>query len=338
MFFMSTYSLSHLSDFVLLRETVDLVARDRATTAVLLAHVAEVDARKLYLPAAYPSMYAYCTHELRMSEDSAYKHIQAARTARRFPCIFGAITDGRLHLSAVVTLAPHLTESTADELLAAAEHKTRSEIEKLIAERIPKPDLPTLLKATTPAASPATADRLAPGRVPDHVRTSGQPVSPTRECAQLAARPVEAPAPRARVAPLAPERFALQLTMSQSTHDKLRYAQALLSHQVPAGDIAEVLDRALDTLILALEKQKFAATARPHATQRPTNGTRHVPASVKREVWVRDGGQCTFGTEFMRRKRAEARVAATGSRASRPGATGAAAHTRAITCSPPGMA
>jgi len=148
MIFMSTYSLSHLSDSVLLRDTVDLVAKDRTTTAVLLAHVAEVDARRLYLPAAYPSMYAYCTQELRMSEDSAYKRIQAARTARRFPRIFAAIADGRLHLSAVVTLAPHLTETTADELLAAAERRTRSEIEGLIAERFPKPDLPTLLQAT----------------------------------------------------------------------------------------------------------------------------------------------------------------------------------------------
>ncbi len=63
---MKTYSLSHLSDHALLRDLAALVARDRETTAALLAHIAEVDARKLYLPAAYPSMFLYCVQELHL--------------------------------------------------------------------------------------------------------------------------------------------------------------------------------------------------------------------------------------------------------------------------------
>jgi 5-methylcytosine-specific restriction endonuclease McrA len=81
--------------------------------------------------------------------------------------------------------------------------------------------------------------------------------------------------------------------MSQSTHDKLRYAQTLLSHRVPSGDLAQVLDRVLDLAIGQLDRQKFAATSRPHRP-RSTKSRRHVPAHVKREVWERDGGQCTF--------------------------------------------
>jgi len=42
----STYSLAHLSDAVLLRGLASLVAQDRSTTAVLLAHIAECDARR----------------------------------------------------------------------------------------------------------------------------------------------------------------------------------------------------------------------------------------------------------------------------------------------------
>ena len=82
---MSTYSLSHLTDGVLLRDLAALVARDRTTTAALLAHLAEVDARRLYLPAAHPSMFSYCVHELRLSEETAHKRIRAARAARQFP-------------------------------------------------------------------------------------------------------------------------------------------------------------------------------------------------------------------------------------------------------------
>ena len=102
--------------------------------------------------------------------------------------------------------------------------------------------------------------------------------------------------------PVAPERYALQLTIGQSTHDKLRYAQALLSHQIPSGNLAQVLDRVLDAAIGQLEKRKFAATDRPRHPQRcSTRGARHVPAHVRRAVWERDHGQCTFVSASGRR-------------------------------------
>jgi hypothetical protein len=282
-FVVTSYSLSHLSDHTLLRDLAALVARERTTTAALLAHIAEVDARQLYRPAAYPSMFTYCVGELHLSEEAAFKRIHAARVARRFPAIFEALAQGRLHLSAVVLLAPHLTEHTADELLAAATHQSKSEIERLLAARFPRPDVLAWVE-TTPAMSaprfaeqPATGhadDQHAPGRVED----------------------------RSRVTPLAPERFAVQCTIGQGTHDKLRYAQALLSHQVPSGDIAEVLDRALDALIPRLEKAKFAATCRPRPGHpRSTRSPRYIPADVKRTVWERDQGRCTFVSESGRR-------------------------------------
>src|SRR5438552_4657634 len=95
----SQYCLSHLSDGALLRDLTSLVARDRATTAELLAHLAEVDARKLYRPAGYPSMYAWCMGELHLYEQAAFKRITAARAGRQFPAIFDGVANGNLHLS-----------------------------------------------------------------------------------------------------------------------------------------------------------------------------------------------------------------------------------------------
>jgi hypothetical protein len=307
-----SYSLSHLSDHTLLRDLAALITRDRATTAELLAHIAEVDARKLYLPAAYPSMFAYCVGELRLSEDAAFKRITAARVARRFPAIFDALAQGRLHLSAVVLLAPHLTEHTVDELLAAATHRTRTEIERLLAERFPRPDLLAWVAAIPgsvggPSAEPQAPEhcdnQLAPGRVEEDASQAPGPdeerLSPGRVPTQHAPGRV---GDRSRVTPLAPERFAVQCTISQGTHGKLRYAQALLSHEFPSGDIAEVLDRALDALIPQLERRKFAATARPrHARPRSAASPRYIPAEVKRTVWERDQGRCTFVSENGRR-------------------------------------
>jgi hypothetical protein len=133
-------------------------------SAETLADPAEVDARRLHRAAAYPSMFARCVGVLHLSEDAAYKRIEAARAARRCPAIFPALAEGRLHLSAVVLLAPHLAEETADELLAAATHRTRAALEQWLAGRFPRPDLLTRVE-TLPASPAESTDEQAPGPV-----------------------------------------------------------------------------------------------------------------------------------------------------------------------------
>jgi 5-methylcytosine-specific restriction endonuclease McrA len=286
------YSLSHLSDESLLRGLIALVAQDRITTAEMLAHIAEVDERRLYVPAGYPSMYLYCVQELRLSEDAAAKRIQAARVARRFPLIFAALAQGRLHLTAVGLLAPHLVEETAAELLAAAAGRTKLEIERLLAERFPKSDLLTWV-AAMPAAGPAEANEHAPAHVDDPQVVANSGV----DGPQLAPERV---ALRAHVTPLSSRSYALQATIDPETQDYLRRAQELLGHS--SGDVAQVLKLALKELVARLEKQKFAATDRPRVP-RPTTATnpRSIPAHIRRAVWKRDQGQCTFESERGRR-------------------------------------
>jgi hypothetical protein len=120
------YSLTHLSDETLRRELSAAAAKESQATAELLAHIAEFDERKLYLRAAYPSMIDYCTGELRLSLDAAAKRLQVARVGRGCPGVFHALADGRVHLSGLVLLAPHLTPETADEFLGAALHKSKA--------------------------------------------------------------------------------------------------------------------------------------------------------------------------------------------------------------------
>src|SRR5258706_15660609 len=163
---MERYSLSHLSDQALGRDLATLVARERAATADVVAHIAEFDARKLYLPAAYPSMFAYCVGELRLSEDAVSKRIQAVRAARRSPAVLAALAEGRVHLSGICLLAPHLTPENAAELLAAATHKTKAQIEQVVAERFPRADLPSRVQAmSSPASVALRVEEHAPGHV-----------------------------------------------------------------------------------------------------------------------------------------------------------------------------
>src|SRR5262249_39198901 len=103
---MDSYRLDHLADSTLLRHPPPVVAKDRSTPAYLVAHLAELDARRLHLQEGYSSALAYCVGRLRLSEQSALKRIRAGRTARNFPAIFPALADGRLHLSGVILLKP----------------------------------------------------------------------------------------------------------------------------------------------------------------------------------------------------------------------------------------
>jgi hypothetical protein len=273
---MPAHALTDLADETLLSNLSALVSAERQNTAVLLAHLAEVEARKLYRPAGYSTMHEYCVGALHLSDDSAYKRLRTARAARRFPQIFEAIADGRLHLSGVAVLAPHLTDENVDGLVEEATHRRKMDIEAIVARLAPRPDVPDQVRALAPAPQAIAGDQrfeLAPGPNPE------QPGGPFT-----------------LVKPLAPERFALQTTIGQATREKLERAKALMSHRNPSGDLDVVLDAALDALIERLEKQKFAKTRRPRATKvrdADTDPT-YIPAAVRRAVYERDRGQCTF--------------------------------------------
>jgi hypothetical protein len=95
------------------------------------------------------------------------------------------------------------------------------------------------------------------------------------------------------VTPLAPQRFALKTTIDQETRELLRRAQELMGHQLPSGEIAEILRCSLKLWVAHLEKRKFAATSRPRKCKGSSNA-RYIPADVKRAVRERDGDRCTF--------------------------------------------
>jgi len=290
-----TYTLTHLDDDLLLRGFATLVAQDRRTTAALLAHIAEIDARHLYLRAGFESMRAYCVRELHLSDESAAKRLQVARLARELPALFPAIADGRLHLTAVLRLAARLNQWNVDEWIAAAAGRSVSEIDLLIAHRHPQPESLRLDDGISPqvvvrqeadsnshAARRASAEPFVPqSAVPKSSFPSG------------ATAMAVAPRVRTRIAPLSPERHTLQVTLPGGTRDKLRRVQALLGHAVPSGDVAQVLDRALDALLLQLEKRKFGLAEQPRVS-RPVANIRCIPARVRRAVYIRDAGRCAF--------------------------------------------
>jgi hypothetical protein len=84
---METLTASRLSDAELLAAVARLARSEREATTSLVSHIAELDARRLYLGEGFSSMFAYCTGALHLSEHEAYNRIEAARATRRFPVV-----------------------------------------------------------------------------------------------------------------------------------------------------------------------------------------------------------------------------------------------------------
>ena len=297
-----TRSLEHVPDDELLRRLAELLRQSRRTEADLVAHIGEVDSRRLYAREASPSMFAYCTERLHLSEAEAYLRIAAARASREHPVLLAMLADGRLHLTAIAKLAPHLTPENREGLLARATHKTKREVEELLAELSPRPDAPALIRKRperraigTPTPAPrqsldpiaTSAFELRPDGVVspttelrlDGVETTKLPLIPDRlpsPGAELRPDGVDTPgfAPRperaeaspspATVQPLAPGRYKIQFTASAELRDKLERLQALMRSSVPDGDIAAIIEDAVTEKLERLEARRFARTKAPH--------------------------------------------------------------------------
>ena len=297
---------SHLSDGALIAEVTRRARDERHATAQLVAHLAELDARRLYLGEGKSSLFTYCRDVLGLSEDAAYNRVEAARACRLFPQVLAQLADGSLAVTSVRLLARHLTADNHREMLAAASHRSKREVEELVAQHFPKADtqssvrkVPQRTQSPVPVAPARTLSESAQAmsaaasamNAPAPVLTEPETVWPCRP----------ASAHRPAVKPLAVDRYEIRFTASAATRDKLKVAQDLLRHAIPNGDLAALFDRALSELIEAHSRTKMAVVRKPTKARpvgsgaRPVvEGSRHVGADVKRPVWVRDAGCCAF--------------------------------------------
>jgi len=305
-------ALAHLSDRDLVATVTRLVACANDVTADLIAALAELDTRRLYLSDGCASLFSYCTERLYLSESAAYHRITAARAARRFPVILDRLREGALTLTAVGLLAPHLTEANYRHLLDAARHQGKRTVESLIARLHARPDVCASIRklpsprASLPERTESAAHLHAPpngGSRADEGPLVSASLLAAADAGILESRALPIPHRPAVIEALAPARFQVRVTVSAETHAKLRRAQDLLRHVIPDGDPAAVLDRALTVLLDRLERSRCAAANSPRSAV-PAKGrqpqresrtrSRTIPAGVRRAVWERDGGRCTF--------------------------------------------
>lgn len=255
-------SLRTLSEVELVARVASACREERRLTADVVACLVEVDRRRLHSRASYSSLFDYCTRHLGMSGGAAYRRINAVRLVQAYPCLLPRLARGDLHLCGLLVLREHFTKDNVEELASAASGLSEGKLRELLAARSPRPP------------------------VPERIRPAGV----------QAPLPVVSPAPppsSSYTAPLSPTMYELQLTIAADTHAKLRRAQDMMRHRQPDGDLAVVIDRAVDALLVQLERQCLAKAERPRAGK----ATKGVSRATRRAVFERDGQQCTYRSE-----------------------------------------
>jgi len=253
--------------------------------------------------------------------------MKAAKVVRRWPEALVLLAKGRVTLTTIRLLAPHLRPANQTELFAEAVGRNKRQVQELLARRFPKPDVATSIRklpTARPSASASTSTVSAPlgeavfdGRAGRPMPSSAPMIQPPGLFSSAPASegkpnvlagvatgevstalpagggvPRAARSARLTIEPLSAKRYRIQFTARASLRDKLELAQGLLRHAVPSGDAAEILERALDALIEVAVKRKYAMTSRPARKRGHDESSRYVPPEVKRAVFIRDRGRC----------------------------------------------
>src|SRR5690349_17186435 len=223
------WKLGEVSDARLVDGLRELLAAEGRCEARVVAHLAEVDARRIALKEAQ-SLFEYCQKQLGFSDNQAYYRIAAARVGSRFPIVFEMLERREIHLVNIAPLSRLLTEENHRELLEQAGRLSKRALLKFLAGRYPRPNLPSGIRRLPPQAGSASAG------------------------------------PTGSLEPRSATTYRLQLNTSEALKEKLELVRDLMSHANPSGDLAVVVEHALDVLLERLKARRFGQTQR--ASQR----------------------------------------------------------------------
>jgi len=282
----SAQAFADLSDGHLLAAVHRLATDERRATVRLIASLVELDQRRLYLAEGYSSLFTYCTQVLHLSEHAAYGRIEAARVVRKYPVLLERLETGDLTLTTMGLLAPHLTSENYLHLVETARHKSKRDVEHLVAALRPQPAVPTVVRKL-PSPKSERPEIVQPS-------SAKQPLTLLLTTVSSAPGRTESNLAPARVTPLAAERYKVQFTVTKEVFEKLRRVQDLMRHSCPDGDVAIVFERGLTMLLQHLEKTTLASVSRPQRPRGTTSDSGRIPSAVRRAVWTRDNGQCAF--------------------------------------------
>ncbi|MBI3016771.1 MAG: HNH endonuclease [Deltaproteobacteria bacterium] len=265
-----------LKDKELLEKFGVLVREEKEATASVVAHLAEIDRRKLYALEGYSSLFSYCVEKFHYSESEAFLRIQAARVSKDFPDVLKLLEENKMTLTTMKLISPHLTKDNQEMIFKETHQKSTREVEKVLANLFPQEEeIMDSIRKLPSSAAEKTAQNLT-------------------RCATSTLVKKEA------VKPIALKRFKVEFSASEELTKKIQRAKEILRHKYPKGNLEDIIDEALELLLekkdpqrKISQKEQGAFLEMPLALS-DTRRSRYVPEKIKQIIWERDEGQCSY--------------------------------------------
>ena len=229
-----TSTAGALSDRELLRETSNLVRHERHLQGAIIDHLAEIEARGLYLQRGFSSLFDYAVRELGYSDAAAARRIGAMRLCADQADAREGLRDGSLTLSAAAELQ-----------WAFDRQRRRGSISGTAAiapagspaQNDPAPD--SAPAVPLPPAEPPPLDAV--GRQKLVEEAAGKSARQVRR--MLADLDPELAPPADRVRPLGDGRYELKATIDAECRQGLEQLRGLLSHVDPRMTTGQLVGR-----------------------------------------------------------------------------------------------
>ena len=230
-----TGTVAALSDRELLAQTGNLARVERHLQGAIIDHLAEIEARSLFLPRGFASLFEYAVRELGYSDAAAGRRIAAMRLCADNPHTRERLRDGSLSLSA------------AAELQWAFDRQRR---------RVPAATTPAV--AALPTEPPLVLDAV--GRQKLVEEAAGKSTRQVKR--MLADLDPELAAAADRVRPLGNGRYELKALIDAECQRGLEQLAGLLSHVDPRMTVGQLVGRLAQAAAAAAAGRRSTATTR----------------------------------------------------------------------------
>jgi HNH endonuclease len=295
-----------------------LLRREHDALAEFLVALADFDRRRAWIELGHSSLFYFLHRELRLSKAAAQYRKVAAELIQEIPGIVEPLRRGELCLTSIIEAARVVTAQNWETVLPRFYGLSRREAMDVVAALQPHPAPPVRTVVTSVRSDPGSGRRPpvsqalalveasepmtpdpsgpAPAKISLMVSSPGEPGG----ASDAPVAPTVTPARPFEVVPLTADQSRVHLTVSKAFMRKLEAARDELSHAMPGATPAEILEAGLELLLAQAAKRK-GLVEKPRKNTRPaTEETTpakagHVPAHVRREVWIRDGGRCQWG-------------------------------------------
>ena len=279
------WRLDEVSDAELDGNLRSLLEAGTRTEARIIAHLAEVEARRTHLKAGHSSLFGYCLEHLGLSETEAFHRITVARLARRYPMIFELLEQRRLHLSAVCAVRKHINDENHADLLEQISGRSKREIEQLLAARFPTAPSANKLRKL-PRLDPLSADtyRLEltiDAELKADLELARDLMTHSNPCGDLSV--VLARGTKLLLQKLQAERFGVTAQSKLKTESR------------PVDNGAAPNQGARSEAVPPQSFPRQRISERPISEQRlPAQKRAHIARATRREVAARDASCCSF--------------------------------------------